>query len=1193
MIASQRRRRSGFFSALLLIALVASTVLAIPALAQGTYGSLTGQVTDPLGALIPNATVTLTNVGTNSERRAPSDASGVYLFKLVSPGNYSLKISASGFADYVQTGIVMNANLNATQNVQLAVGGSTQTVNVVENASLINTTSAELGTTVNQYSVSQLPLNGRDPSALALLAPGMVQGTGKLSGFNSQSGFSFPGESSASANGGRQGSTYYMLDGVSNMDSYLASNSPTPNADATQEFRLISNNYSAMYGFSSGGVVSLATKSGSNEWHGGLFEFLRNQELNAKSWTSRAKDPLKRNQFGGYVGGPALKNKLFFFANYQGTRQVGTSAGSSTSTPTQQMLNGDYSGLIDYAIANSGGTCGTNYLDSPRTTKCGWLIGPFQTVNGKPNQVIGGAAGLNSASVLFTNDGLPGHDAPATGTAPGTLTNQNLAGGIMYTAAALRQNMNEYTGRLDYDLSSSQRVTLRSFVDKFTQPSSATPGNVLSVLNLNNWQFGLQETMWYFNELAQHTWTLNANTVNTASVFWTEQSVHNGAQVLDHAGKPMCWSRYISISEPTGCSMEGASFGPASGGWTEPSQEVRSATGFSDTLIKTVHRHTISAGLELQKHSAVENSQYPADAMIGFGGSYTGNGIADWMLGYMSSYTQGAGEISDVKGWLINPFVNDEFRVKPGLTLTLGLRWDPDIAPTQVGGRGAAFVPGQKSIAFPGAPTGLIFPGDAGMSAQLRPSNYAGYFEPRVGIAYQPKRLPNTSFHAAFGMFSGPVAYSMYNHAVDIAPFSPSYSPTAPSNTPVCYTNGVMNPNGGACTDTSGQVYQGTTIQGYMDFQHPWSTSTFGTNGVNPFPPFASVGNKPTSGYIFPSVMGIGASFSRNFKAQMTNAWNASAEHQLSKTMSVRIAYVGSEAYHQSYLIDRNFARYCETCNNGGHGSYLPNPNFTSIVESNSNGTASYNSLQIHFQRSMANGMQAQSSFTWQKTIDLSSGSNSAFDDPLHLGNPFDLKWNRGISSLSIPFTSTSSFVYVSPELKGKNVAMRELLGGWELSPILTLQSGNPFTIASGNSSALGGSNNGTGSGCKSNCNDRANRVPGQALNVRHGDRSQWIKGYFNKAAFAARPDGTFGTSGRNIMNGPPTFNVDAALIKNWSVERYQIQLRFEMFNAFNHPVMSNPDTNPTSSTFGQINGGRGSAANAARLGQAALKFSF
>jgi len=155
------------------------------------------------------------------------------------------------------------------------------------------------------------------------------------------------------------------------------------------------------------------------------------------------------------------------------------------------------------------------------------------------------------------------------------------------------------------------------------------------------------------------------------------------------------------------------------------------------------------------------------------------------------------------------------------------------------------------------------------------------------------------------------------------------------------------------------------------------------------------------------------------------------------------------------------------------------------------------------------------------------------------------------------------------------------------------LQSGNPFSISGGNSSALGGSNNNTGSGCKSNCSDRADIVPGAPLKLRNGKRSEWIKAYFNTAAFRPRPDGTFGTSGRNILNGSPIFNVDSALMKNWTIERFRLQLRFETFNTLNHPIMANPDTNPTSATFGQVNGGRGSASNAARVGQAALKLTF
>lgn len=1181
----------------LLLALVVLAASGMRAYAQGSNGSLTGQVTDPSGAAIVGASVTLTDLGTNYPQTTVTDSTGVYYFKLVPAGNYSLAINANAFAAYLQNGITINANAHATQNVALHVAHATgETVSVTAGTELIDTTTAELGMTVNDQSMADLPLNGRDPTALALLAPGMVDsikaGTGWL-----QPGFSFSQETAASANGGRVGSTYYMLDGVSNMDLYIGMNSPTPNPDAMQEFRLISNNFSAVYGFSSGGVVSMATRSGSNQWHGALFEFLRNQDLNARSWVAGGGgqlDPLKRNQFGGSVGGPVLKNKVFFFFNYQGTRNIGGSgtANNETNTPTQQMLNGDFSGLVDYAVANANNaSCGSGYT-GPRTPSCGWLNGPFQVVDGKPNQLIGGAAALNPAAVQMTNDALPGHTAPATGTSTPSATSQNLAGQMFYSTAQVKYNSDEYMGKVDYDISTSQRLTVRSYIDRYMQPSGDIPGNVLSVLNLSNWATTSSEMGWYFNEILQHTWTVSPTTVNTATVLWNQQSFHSGAAVVDHEGKNVCWSRYIKVTEPA-CFMEGANFGGASGAWTEPSNEVRGTIGFSDTLIKTVHRHTLSVGIDLMHERAVENAiDYPADAIVTFNGAYTGSGPADWLLGYMNTFEQGAGELADIQGWLVDPYINDEFRIKSGLSVTLGLRWEPDFAPVSVGGRGAAFVPNQQSAVFPLAPQGLVYPGDRGVNDALRSSDKA-YLEPRFGVAYQPSRLPHTSFHAAFGMFTAAVPYSNYNHMVDIAPFSPAFSPAAPSTVPLCWTGGVQ----AACTPNTGQ-----TITGYENLNDPWSTSTFGTNGVDPFPPFASVGYKPPSNSPIPGPVFLQTSFSRNFKSAMTQAWNASVEQQLTNVMAIRLAYVGSESYHQSYVQDDNYAGYsfCTsyTSPNCPAPALAPPPvtpysNFSGILEYDSGATASYHSLQATFQRNMAHGLQAQSSFTWQKTIDIANFANAAFNS-YGINNPRNLEWSRGVSSSSFPFTWTTNFVYRTPELRTQGILVREVLGGWELSPIATWQSGAPFSIQPGSSQSAYGEP-GRGSGCLQYCGgDRADRVPGVPLKVRQGGRSNWVKHYFNPDAFATRHDGTFGNSAKNLIYGPPGFSVDSALMKNWAIlEKYQLQFRFELFNAFNHPIMGQPDLNPNDSSFGQINNGQGSVANTARVGQAAMKFFF
>jgi hypothetical protein len=704
---------------------------------------------------------------------------------------------------------------------------------------------------------------------------------------------------------------------------------------------------------------------------------------------------------------------------------------------------------------------------------------------------------------------------------------------------------------------------------------------------------------------------VNASTVNTVTAFWTQQSLHNGTAVDDHNGKAMCWSRYIAVVEPS-CYMEGAGFGGANGGWTEPSDEVRGTLGVSDTLIKTIHRHTISAGIDLIHQRAVETTNYPQIAIISFGGGYTGNNEADWLLGYMSSFEQGAGELSDVQGWLIDPYVNDEFRVKPGLTLTLGLRWDPDLPPAEVGGRGAAFVPGQQSFIFPGAPLGLIFPGDQNMTAGLRPSDDK-LFEPRLGVAYQPRNLPKTSFHAAYGMFSAPVAYANYNHTVDLAPFAPTFSPNAPSNSPIC---------AGGCTPNTGQ-----TITGYENFHNPWATSSFNTPNGSPFGsgagqiPWATPNYKAPLNSPVATPVSLGASFSRQFKAPMTQAWNVSVEQQIDAVTAVRLAYVGSESYHQSYVQDDNIASYsyCTYYNNPtcpmpeyvalglAPGPVAPYSNFTSILEYDSGATASYHSLQAFVQRHLSHGLQAQSSFTWEKSTDVASVSNLSNGDEMN--NPRNLRWSRGISNANIPFVWVSNFIYTSPALKGQSLLAREALAGWEISPIITWESGTPFSVGPGNSNiytlVVPGYNDGKpvsepnkGSGCLQDCGgDRADRVPGVPLNVRKGGRAKWTEQYYNPAAFTTRHDGTFGDSGRNLMQGPPSFNIDASLAKNWSIlERYRLQFRFELFNATNHPVMSNPNAIPGDQGPAQINGGNGGfggTSNNPRIGQAALKLTF
>jgi hypothetical protein len=1109
--------------------LVLSFLGGTTAFGQGTSASLTGQVTDNSGAVVPGATVTATNTDTSLAQTATANGEGIYLIAPLPPGHYKLAIEARGFERYVQTGIELSVSVNSTQNVVLKTGSLQNTVTVFENAELINTTTPELGTTINEASITQLPLNGRDPSSLVFLSPGTVSvvllpsGSGVGGQPGVQAGFSFPTETGASAGGGRQGSTEYYLDGVPNMDNYLGITAPFPNADATQEFRVITNNFNASYGFAPGAVVSIETKSGSNSFHGGAFEFLRNKDLNAANYFTGSVDPLRRNQFGAYGGGPIKKDKLFFFLNYQGTRSNSAATSNFTQTPTAAMLNGDFSAVPTTLCA-----------PGPNTP-----VGcPFATVGGKPNQV--NPALFNPAAVTVTTTGLPlGGDA------------NNLPGGVFYPGAAVIQSFNEGTARFDFNISPTQRLSLRSFVDTLVQPSEDIPGNILSVLNPSPWSEVFGERMEFYNEALSHTWTISPTTVNTVSVFWTQMSAHNASAVKDKSGQNMCWSRYINVNElPGQCYMEGFSVGNGgfNGGWTEPSQEVRTTYGLYDNFSHTFGKHVLSVGMNLQHQYAAENTQYPTTPIVGFNGQYTGNGLADWLLGYMQSYTQGAGEIAVVSGWQYGFYGQDQFRVRPDLTITAGLRWDPNTAPAVAGGRGAAFVPGQQSTLFPNSPLGLVFPGDKGISDGLMPNTYKAYWEPRVGLAWQPSFLPKTSIRAAFGMFTAPLQYSMYNHTADISPFSPTFGLTGGINTP-------------------------------LSLSDPWSQNA-GTNFVSPFPPFAPF--KPPSNAPFAPPFSIPAVFDQDFKLGMTESWNLSVEHQFAYNIVVRGAYVGSQSYHQSDIIDQN-PGICGpvvggACSNGGRTTF---PDFFSILDNFSNGTASYNALQLSAQQHLFHGLQWQSNFTWSKTMDTASSGNISFGTN-QLPNPFDLGYNQGISALNVPFIWVSNLIYTTPALNDKNQFIKQTLGSWEVSGIVTFQSGFPFTIMGGE----GDNNSGS-----QQFEDRADLVSGQSLDVRQGGKSNWLNHYFNTAAFTNNAAGTFGDSGKNMLQGPPIRTMDAAIAKNWYFhERYSFQFRWEMFNAFNTPSFSSPGNTVGFGNFGQITS---IGAIPPRFMQAALKFAF
>jgi outer membrane receptor protein involved in Fe transport len=1136
---------------------IAPAALLAPALlaagmgyAQSTTSArLTGAVTDPSGAAVPHVKIAAKNLGTGLTVTAESDSAGNYAFNSLPVGDYQVTATGTGFSSLVETGITLGVSQNVTLNLPLKIGGSSDSVTVEGGADLINTTTAELGQTVDEATIKDLPLNGRDPGTLVFLSAGV---TNELNSQAStlQSTNSFPNESGASAGGQRQGSTWYLLDGVSHMDTYTLLALPFPNPDATQEFRVISNNFDARNGFAPSAIVSIQTKSGSNKYHGGVFEFLRNGYVNAANpfsgpdfGTPKAVDGLHRNQFGGDIGGhvPYFKDKLFFFANYQGTRESSQSNTNTAITPTAAERSGDFTALLNIVDQNG--------VPAP-------LVLPAPFVNNKidPSRYSQGAMKLLNY-------------IPTGGT-----------GGVVNFAFPPQvTKFDEFTGRLDYDLNDKQRVFVRSFTNKYNQEAQSIPNNILAgVLGSNGF---------FLSEVANHTWTINPTTLNTLAVGYVSYSFHSGSPLLNSSGQPICLSQFINVADPpSACYIEDlnvlpggsySSYAPATGFSSfssNPFNTKRQDYSLTETFTKTLGHHTITVGGDLFHRHHTENSQFNESPVIGFNGQYNhgiGDGnpnhtqnlsdepFADFLLGEADSFSQGAEQAVATSQWMFGVYGQDQWKVTPKLTATLGLRWDPNTPAVIAGGQGTDFIPGEQSTRFPNAPLGFAYPGDPGVPDSLYYASYT-YFEPRIGIAWTPN--PTLAVRAAFGIFTTPMEDAFYQR-VQGAPFTANYGP-------------------------------GSSVTQYIPFDNPWSVwggAPGYAAGKSPFPPFLTPDQNPPSNttYGFGQGATISATFDPHLKLGETQSWNLSLEQQFGKSNALHLAYVGSESFHQATTVDLNPGTTGVAGQADPNRGIRTNPNLGLILQVQDGGTASYSSLQAGIEHKFSHGFQFQSNFTWSRTTDVGGSGDPDFESSV--SDPLDVGHDKGTSSLNVPLVWVTYGIYKGPTFEGHNWAVKNFLGGWELSAIFTAESGEPFTINGGGGNNLSGFDEGQ---------DRADRVAGQPLQVRTGGKGHWLNNYFNTNAFQSNEIGTPGNSMKYLLQSPPDRDMDATFIKNIALpEGVRAQLRWDMFNATNTPSYGQPDNNPgdsnpgaTQGNFGQI-GGIGPVKP--RVMQAAVKITF
>ena len=665
----------------------------------------------------------------------------------------------------------------------------------------------------------------------------------------------------------------------------------------------------------------------------------------------------------------------------------------------------------------------------------------------------------------------------------------------------------------------------------------------------------------YLNLVVGHSWTISPTLLNSATLSWAELNYSTGTVERDASGQPICLSRYIAVSDPAGsCYISGLTafsgnvlYGGGLGftAFTgSPNDTHRRYWWFTDTVTKTAGKHTITAGADIMHRYGSEFYGGSTNPIVDVNGEYTGFPLLDYLLGYVATFSQGAGESGSESGWMFGVYGQDQWRVASNVTLTAGLRWDPNIALAIKNGRAAAFRPGQQSTRYPNAPLGLVFPGDAGVGEGLMPTTY-GYFKPRIGIAWQPRA--STSVRAGFGMFTTPLEDAFYNRMWDAAPFAPSYT-----------LNGAFD-----VTQTGN-----TTANVPLSFDTPWATLA-ATGGQSPFPPFASSSTVPASGVSFApfAPVAIPGTFANNFHLGLTQSWNLSVEQQFTQTLAGHFAYVASQSYHQATTVEQNPGIFA----NGGARTLYPN--FSSIIQVQDGATAAYQSLQAGFEQRMKYGLQVQSNFTFSHTTDVGGSGDPSFESSV--SDPFSIGHDRGDSSLNYPIVWVTNGIYQAPALRNHNALVKNILGGWEVSALYTLQSGPPFTVNGGN----GNNNSGFQVG-----QDRAD-LTGKPILVRQGSKQNWINQYFSTDAFTQNAAGTPGDPEKFLLQEAPISTMDAAVMKNWNYrERYKLQFRWEAFNALNHPSFGQPDSNPTDSNFGQITG---IGVIAPRVMQGALKLTF